>query len=221
MIGTGQANIPPRNQSPIEGITVEKMLGNDIKVSKTGEVTGTIKYLSDVPGYDEGQNNGHFFPTVFDEKNYKPLHVGGEPSDSGFTAGKDFEPSKEDPYLVIRVENCTDNKKVSVYDSATKEVLFTLDFNKASLGKQPTKIKTSVKTPVMSVQEAQEEPLEYTDEDITLESETTVEKHYTKSEINRMNTEDLQALAVEKGIEGAYDMTGSELKPILIEMLVN
>ena len=43
------------------------------------------------------------------------------------------------------------------------------------------------------------------------------EKHYTKSEINRMNTADLQELAFNNGFENAYDMTGGELKKILAE----
>lgn len=43
---------------------------------------------------------------------------------------------------------------------------------------------------------------------------------YTKSEINRMSTAELKALATEKGVDGANDMTGVELKKILIEMLV-
>lgn len=40
---------------------------------------------------------------------------------------------------------------------------------------------------------------------------------YTKTEINRMSTSDLQALAAEHGIEGAEEISGSELKRILIE----
>lgn len=40
---------------------------------------------------------------------------------------------------------------------------------------------------------------------------------YTKTEINRMSTADLQALAVEHGIEGAEEISGAELKRILIE----
>lgn len=41
---------------------------------------------------------------------------------------------------------------------------------------------------------------------------------YTKTEINRMPLEELKALATEKGIDGANDMTGGELKKLLIEM---
>ena len=40
---------------------------------------------------------------------------------------------------------------------------------------------------------------------------------YTKTEINRMSTADLQALAAEHVIEGAEEISGAELKRILIE----
>lgn len=40
---------------------------------------------------------------------------------------------------------------------------------------------------------------------------------YTKTEINRMSTADLQALASEHGIEEADQISGAELKRILIE----
>ena len=40
---------------------------------------------------------------------------------------------------------------------------------------------------------------------------------YTKTEINRMSTADLQAFAAEHGIEGAEEISGAELKRILIE----
>ena len=190
------------------------MIGNDVKVSKSGEVTGTIKYLSNVTQYDVGQQEGHYFPTMFDKKNYdKTLHVGGKVVGGEFVAGKEITPSEKDPYLVIRVENCTDGKQITVYDNETKDELFTLDFNKATLEQQPTKIKASAKTPVMSVPTPEEEPTVVADEE--------VEKSYTKSEINRMSTADLQALAAEKGVENAYDMTGSELKTLLVDMLVN
>lgn len=44
-------------------------------------------------------------------------------------------------------------------------------------------------------------------------------KVYTKTEINRMSTAELKELAKEKGIENAEDITGGELKQILIEKL--
>lgn len=47
------------------------------------------------------------------------------------------------------------------------------------------------------------------------------EKQYTKTDINSMNKAELQALAAEKGVENAYEMTGSDLKTLLVDMLVN
>lgn len=40
---------------------------------------------------------------------------------------------------------------------------------------------------------------------------------YTKTEINRMSTAELKSLAIENGIDGADEMTGAELKKVLIE----
>ena len=40
---------------------------------------------------------------------------------------------------------------------------------------------------------------------------------YTKTEINRMATAELQTLALENDIDGADEMTGAELKKVLIE----
>ena len=49
-------------------------------------------------------------------------------------------------------------------------------------------------------------------------TEDNIEKGlYTKTEINRMSTADLQKLANENGIENSYSKNGSELKKILIE----
>lgn len=43
------------------------------------------------------------------------------------------------------------------------------------------------------------------------------QNQYTKTEINRMSTAELQALALENGVDGSDEMTGAELKKILIE----
>lgn len=45
------------------------------------------------------------------------------------------------------------------------------------------------------------------------------ESKYTKTEINRMSTADLQLLATEQGIDNAEELTGAELKKLLIEKL--
>ena len=48
-------------------------------------------------------------------------------------------------------------------------------------------------------------------------TEKLVHNGYTKTEINRMSTAELQALALENNIDGADGMTGAELKKVLIE----
>lgn len=60
------------------------------------------------------------------------------------------------------------------------------------------------------------EPLPFSDDDITLESGAE-QKHYTKTEINRMTTAELQNLAAVEGVENAFETSGGELKKILIE----
>jgi hypothetical protein len=49
------------------------------------------------------------------------------------------------------------------------------------------------------------------------ETEDREEKVYTKTEINRMPITDLKELASKNGIENAEELTGAELKKILIE----
>ena len=43
------------------------------------------------------------------------------------------------------------------------------------------------------------------------------QNQYTKTEINRMSTAELQELALGNSIDGAEQMTGAELKKVLIE----
>lgn len=43
------------------------------------------------------------------------------------------------------------------------------------------------------------------------------EKPYTKTEINRMSTSDLQNFAAKQGIANAEEISGAELKKLLIE----
>lgn len=47
----------------------------------------------------------------------------------------------------------------------------------------------------------------------------TEEDKYTKTDINRMATAELKAFAKEQGVDNAEDMTGAELKKVLIEKL--
>lgn len=110
------------------------MISDNIRVSKGGDVTGDIYYLSGMSSYPKEEQSGHYFPMQFDSKLYNTeLHVGGKPSEEGFTAGKNFTPTEVDPYLIIRVENCTDENKVTVYNETTKDELFTLNFSPSTL----------------------------------------------------------------------------------------
>ena len=52
---------------------------------------------------------------------------------------------------------------------------------------------------------------------VSFSSATPSDKSYTKTEINRMSTADLQSLAAEQGIENANEISGAELKKLLIE----
>ena len=48
-------------------------------------------------------------------------------------------------------------------------------------------------------------------------TEKLVHNGRTKTEINRMSTAELQELALENNVDGADEMTGAELKKVLIE----
>lgn len=54
-------------------------------------------------------------------------------------------------------------------------------------------------------------------EDAPIQNVAEEKNQYTKTEINRMSTAELQALALENNIDDADEMTGAELKKVLIE----
>lgn len=69
----------------------------------------------------------------------------------------------------------------------------------------------------ISLAEPQEEVFEPQEEE---PDEPKIEEdkiQYTKTDINRMSTAELQTLATENGIDGADGMTGADLKKVLIE----
>lgn len=55
------------------------------------------------------------------------------------------------------------------------------------------------------------------DNEPEVKEEVVLTTDYTKTEINRMSTADLQKLAAEHGVAGAEEISGAELKKILIE----
>lgn len=54
-------------------------------------------------------------------------------------------------------------------------------------------------------------------ENLVTEALKNTDKAYTKTEINRMSTSELQDLALNNGVADANSMTGAELKKLLIE----
>lgn len=50
-----------------------------------------------------------------------------------------------------------------------------------------------------------------------LKETVSEEKQYTKTDIHRMSTAELQNLALQQGIEDAEQLTGGELKKLLFE----
>lgn len=48
-------------------------------------------------------------------------------------------------------------------------------------------------------------------------TEKLLHNEHTKTEINRMTTAELQELALKNSVDGADEMTGAELKKVLIE----
>lgn len=67
--------------------------------------------------------------------------------------------------------------------------------------------------PKINDKAVEEEPLPFSESKDNSEEE----RQYTKTEINKMTTAELQDLAAEEGIENAYDTSGNELKKILAE----
>lgn len=61
------------------------------------------------------------------------------------------------------------------------------------------------------VGKVKEDVIEITDEEVIKENQ------YTKTEINRMSTAELKEVAKLNGVEDADDMTGGELKKVLID----
>lgn len=61
--------------------------------------------------------------------------------------------------------------------------------------------------------------IEKIEDDFSQHMNPQEEKTYTKTEINRMSTAELKTFAKEQEVENADDMTGAELKKVLIEKL--
>lgn len=70
------------------------------------------------------------------------------------------------------------------------------------------------------VPEGGEVPLSNKTDNLVVESSgNDGQKQYTKTDINKMTTAELQTLAATNGIDGAFEKTGGELKKALIELM--
>lgn len=74
---------------------------------------------------------------------------------------------------------------------------------------------TGEDVPEITSEDGIKNSLPFSDDDITLEAKE--DNQYTKSDIQRMKTEDLKILASEVGINNAFETNGSKLKEMLIE----
>lgn len=71
--------------------------------------------------------------------------------------------------------------------------------------------------PIQETVKAEPIPTPVKVEPVVSHETTKVTTEYSKTEINRMSTSALQELATSVGIEGADEMTGAELKRLLID----
>lgn len=65
----------------------------------------------------------------------------------------------------------------------------------------------------------QKKPLIQLVKDVEPVEEVKEENGYTKTDINRMSTQDLRTLAVVQGLENVEEYTGAEIKKMLIDKL--
>lgn len=144
MVGPSSVAVPSQEASLGSSNANKKvadMIDDDVVTNwkgTTGEVVGTIKYNDDFKDlYGAEEAAGHFYPAQIKSEYYgTPLvAVGATKGD------KEFTPSAEDPYLIVRLENLEDNNLTVKLKSPTRAIaaqgeddtIFKLDFDKATL----------------------------------------------------------------------------------------
>lgn len=96
----------------------------------TGKPQGTVKYVTGYSTYPDSEQTGHYFPVEFKSEYYDTDILVGSQNGKG---GKTIKPTVQDPYLIIRIENCTVESKISAIVSETQETVFELDFSGTTL----------------------------------------------------------------------------------------
>lgn len=104
------------------------MIENDVRVSLTGEVTGTIKYIEGYHEFWEGRpdmQEGNYFPfRILKEGSTVTVKKNGGQDKGGETKTVEY-----DPKWVLRIGEKTDKFEFLV----DNESIITLDFSKATL----------------------------------------------------------------------------------------
>ncbi len=160
-----------------------------------GKPQGTVKYIADYgQPYTEDQKSGHFFPIAFMPEYYDKEIIIGSQNGEG---GKKIKPTTNDPYLIIRVENVTVDKKISSIVSETQEKVFELDFADTTLQENPMAVAAAAIARGM-----------VSDGFITTGK-------YTASDLQQLTVADIKRIAGERG----YTITATKKDAIIAEFL--
>lgn len=132
---TGADHVKVPDQSQSMGTGTEKqasdLIGEDAAIQwdgLDGTASGEVKNLEDFSElFGDDQKTGHFFPLAIDKQ-----YQGKELTISGRTDGDRKVKVDSDLLLIVRIENLTPEKKVTVKDDK-EAVVFTVDFTGSQL----------------------------------------------------------------------------------------
>lgn len=160
-----------------------------------GKPQGTVKYIADYGApYTEDEKSGHFFPIAFKPEYYDKDIVVGSQNGEG---GKTIKPTAEDPYLIIRVENVTVDKKISAIVSETQEKVFELDFSGVTLQENPMAVAAA------AIARS------------TMPTDRIVAGKYTAETLQQLTVADIKRIAGERG----YIISATKKDAIIAEFL--
>lgn len=160
-----------------------------------GKPQGTVKYVADYgQPYTEDQQNGHFFPIAFRPEYYdKDILVGSQNGEGG----KTIRPTAKDPYLIIRVENVTVDKKISAIVSETQEKVFELDFTDTTLQENPMVVSAA------AIARG------------TVSADFIATRKYDAADLKQLTVSDIKRIASERG----YTINATKKDAIIVEFL--
>lgn len=120
--------VPAQDQVLLGKVKVSEMVGEDVRVSSTGKVTGTIKYVTSFPKFSniEDEQSGNYFPLKLSQSGtHMTIKKNG-------IAKPDKTNMNYDSDIILRVGSKTDKFTIEVDG---REVV-TLDFESADLQTQ-------------------------------------------------------------------------------------